>query len=182
MTPTTATLHSAAGDELVDIVDADDQVIATVPRREMRARRLRHRAVYALIQASDGRVLVHQRSHTKDIRPGAWDMAVGGVVGAGESYDEAIVRELAEEIGVVGATPTTWGGGAFGDGDGGYHARCYHLVHDGPFRFDDGEVIATRWVRPEEVVAIVGAEGVVADGVAFLLERLGVWGWRRRPR
>ncbi|MCU1387492.1 MAG: hypothetical protein JWL72_830, partial [Ilumatobacteraceae bacterium] len=42
------------GDELVDIVDEHDQVIATVTRREMRTANLRHRAVYIVVQGTDG--------------------------------------------------------------------------------------------------------------------------------
>ena len=33
----------------------------------------------------DGRLLVHRRSDDKDLWPGRWDLAVGGVVAAGES-------------------------------------------------------------------------------------------------
>ncbi|MGP3920884.1 NUDIX domain-containing protein [Nonomuraea sp. 10N515B] len=32
--------------------------------------------------------------------PGYYDVMVGGAVGVGESYEEAAVRELAEELGV----------------------------------------------------------------------------------
>jgi 8-oxo-dGTP pyrophosphatase MutT (NUDIX family) len=160
------------GDELVDIVDESDRVIDTVTRRDMRARRLRHRAVYIAVQSNDGRLLVHQRSFAKDVRPGAWDIAVGGVVGAGESYDSAAARELAEEIGVIDATPVPWGGGVFGDDSYELIGRCYHVVHDGPFTFADGEVIAAKWVDRAELDALLRDEDVVSDSVALLLDRL----------
>ena len=162
------------GDELVDIVDERDNVVETVTRREMRAARLRHRAVYIAVQDSDGRLLVHQRSLDKDVRPGAWDIAVGGVVGAGESYDEAAVRELAEEIGIEDAVPTPWGGGVFADESYELIGRCYHLVHDGPFRFADGEVIAAKWVNRSELLSLLRDEDVVSDSIALLLDRLVV--------
>jgi isopentenyldiphosphate isomerase len=162
----------AVGDELVDIVDEHDQVIDTVTRREMRAKRLRHRAVYIAVQHSDGRLLVHQRSFDKDVRPGAWDIAVGGVVGAGESYDSAAERELAEEIGVFDAKPSPWGGGVFGDESYELIGRCYHLVNDGPFTFADGEVIAAKWVDRSELNILLRTEDVVHDSVALLLDRL----------
>ena len=162
------------GDELVDIVDEHDQVIATVSRREMRKSNLRHRAVYIAVQGTDGRLFAHQRSFAKDVRPGAWDIAVGGVVGAGESYDEAAVREVSEEIGVEGATLTPWGGGMFGDESFELIGRCYHLVHDGPFTFNDGEVIDSRWLNRAELAALVRDGDVVSDSVALLLDRLVV--------
>ena len=58
-----------AGDELVDVVDEFDQVIQVVPRRVMRADRLRHRAVFIAILDGAGRLLVHRRSPHKDIWP-----------------------------------------------------------------------------------------------------------------
>jgi isopentenyldiphosphate isomerase len=56
--------------EQVDIVDADDAVIGVASRAEMRARRLRHRCVAAIVRSPDGRVLIHRRRDDKDIWPG----------------------------------------------------------------------------------------------------------------
>ena len=47
-----------AADELVDVVDADDNVIGQATRAEMRARRLRHRATYILVFNSQGQLFV----------------------------------------------------------------------------------------------------------------------------
>lgn len=162
------------GDELVDIVDEDDNVVEIVTRRRMRAEVLRHRAVYIAVQSTDGRLLVHQRSLTKDVRPGAWDIAVGGVVGSGETYAEAAVRELAEEIGVIAATPVAIGGGMFGDEHYELIGRCYHIVHDGPFEFADGEVIAARWVDATGLAELLEEADVVSDSVALLLCHLKI--------
>ena len=38
------------GLELVDVVDENDQVVATVTRREIRARDLLHRCTYVLVR------------------------------------------------------------------------------------------------------------------------------------
>jgi 8-oxo-dGTP pyrophosphatase MutT (NUDIX family) len=46
-----------------------------------------------------GRVLVHRRAATKLTAPSMHDMMIGGVVGAGESYDACAAREVEEEIG-----------------------------------------------------------------------------------
>ena len=89
-------------EELVDIVDDDDIVIATVTRSEMRSRRLQHRSVGIAVISTDGRLLIHRRSLAKDIWPGWWDIAAGGVVAAGETYEAAARRELEEELGIEG--------------------------------------------------------------------------------
>ena len=93
---------AGAADELVDVIDDDGGVVGTVTRAEMRRRRLRHRCTFVIVRSSGGGVLVHRRSDDKDLWPGAWDLAVGGVVGAGEDWEPAARRELAEEVGVTG--------------------------------------------------------------------------------
>ncbi|MEI6743905.1 MAG: NUDIX domain-containing protein, partial [bacterium] len=85
---------SNAGEELVDIVDQNDNVLYQCARKEMRANVLRHRVVFSAVVNSAGELLSHQRSAMKDLWPSWWDIAVGGVVAAGENYDTAALREL----------------------------------------------------------------------------------------
>jgi isopentenyldiphosphate isomerase len=154
--------------ELVDVVDEDDVVVTTVERAVMRAGRLRHRAVFILVTASDGRLLVHRRSAAKDLWPGRWDIAVGGVVAAGESYDEAARRELAEEIGIEVSALDGLGPGRYADADVDLVARCYRVVHDGPVRFADGEVVEARWIDETTLAALLADAPFVPDSLALL--------------
>ena len=103
-------------DELVDLVDADDLVVEVVTRAEARARgaAARHRACYVAVLTSDGDLVVHRRADWKDVYPGYWDVCFGGVLGAGEAWDDAAHRELLEEAGdrrAVGAPRSSQLGG-----------------------------------------------------------------------
>ncbi|MFI9627909.1 NUDIX hydrolase [Streptomyces sp. NPDC052042] len=89
-------------DEILDIVDENDEVVGQAPRGEATARGLRHRCVFIEARDAAGRLFVHRRTPTKLVFPSRYDMFVGGVVGAGESYDEAALREAEEELGVRG--------------------------------------------------------------------------------
>lgn len=89
-------------DEILDIVDENDEVVGQAPRGEATARGLRHRCVFIEARDASGRLFVHRRTPTKLVFPSHYDMFVGGVVGAGESYDEAALREAEEELGVSG--------------------------------------------------------------------------------
>lgn len=164
-----------AGREWVDIVDERDVVIDVVERREMRARRLRHRAVFLMVTTSDGRLLVHRRSEHKDLWPGWWDMAVGGVVAAGESYDEAARRELAEEIGVTDPSLvlTPVGGGAYTDDDVALIGRCFSVTWDGPLHFADGEVAEARFVTCDEFRRLRRSSRFLPDSLALLAGPIG---------
>ena len=139
--------------ELVDVVDDDDRVTATVTRARVRAERLQHRTVFIVVRRTGGSLLVHQRSATKDIWPSAWDVAVGGVVAAGEDWDDAAARELAEEVGIDGVRPALVRTGRYRDADVAELARVYTVTWDGPITFTDGEVVAAEWLPPAEVSA-----------------------------
>ena len=92
----------SAADELLDIVDENDRVIGQAPRGEVYARGLRHRCVFIEVRDAEDRLFVHRRTPTKLVFPSLYDMFVGGVVGAGEAYDDAALREAEEELGVSG--------------------------------------------------------------------------------
>ena len=68
----------------------------------MRARgaAARHRACYVAVLTSAGELVVHRRADWKDVYPGYWDVCFGGVLGAGEAWDDAAHRELQEEAGI----------------------------------------------------------------------------------
>lgn len=159
-----------AGRELVDIVDEHDVVVAVVERRRMRAERLRHRAVFIMVTTSDGRLLVHRRSEAKDLWPGWWDAAVGGVVAAGESYDDAARRELAEEVGIedpsVPVRPLD--SGSYEDDDVALIGYCYVVTWDGPLRFADGEVAEARFVDRTDFELLRRRHPFLPDSLALL--------------
>ena len=127
-------------DELVDHVDREGNVLGVVTRAEMRRRVLRHRCVYLVVCTSDGEVIVHRRADWKDVWPGRWDLAFGGVATAGESWDAAARRELAEETGIIDVDLIPMGSGAYTDRDVAVVGRVYRAVWDGDLVFADGEV------------------------------------------
>ncbi|MEV6129476.1 NUDIX domain-containing protein [Streptomyces violaceusniger] len=91
-----------SANELLDIVDERDRVMGQARRGDAMAHRLRHRCVFIQARDAQGRVFVHRRTAEKLVFPSLYDMFVGGVVGAGEGYDEAALREAEEELGVRG--------------------------------------------------------------------------------
>jgi isopentenyldiphosphate isomerase len=155
------------GDALVDIVDLDDNVVGVATRRQMRAENLLHRSVGIAVIDSEHRVLIHRRAETKDVWPGRWDLAVGGVVDTGESWEDAAARELAEEIGSH-ASPQEIGRGRFEDDAVRAIGRIYVARDDGPFEFVDGEVVEALFVTFDELRERLTRDSFVPDSLAIV--------------
>jgi isopentenyldiphosphate isomerase len=162
-------VSSDPGDELVDVIDDAGRTVAAVPRREVRARRLPHRCTYVLVFNRRGELFLHLRTPEKDVYPSHWDVAVGGVVAAGESFDAAAAREVGEELGVA-ARPEPLFPFRYADAATVVQAVVYRLCHDGPFRLQPEEVVRGEFVPPGEVPARAARAAFCPDGLAALAE------------
>lgn len=88
--------------EMFPVVDPDGRVIATASRARCHdgISHLLHPVVHLhIVSPTHDTILLQRRSMDKDIQPGRWDTAVGGHVDAGETIEEALLREAREEIG-----------------------------------------------------------------------------------
>ncbi|GAA0293863.1 NUDIX domain-containing protein [Streptomyces turgidiscabies] len=154
-------------DEILDIVDENDEVVGRSPRGEAYAHGLRHRCVFIQARDARGRVFVHRRTPTKLVFPSLYDMFVGGVVGAGESYDDAALREAEEELGVTGLPrPEPVFRFLYDNGAGGswwsavYEVRCELPVHP-----QVEEVAWHAFLPQDEVERRLGEWEWVPDGL-----------------
>ena len=87
-------------DELLDVVNDDDIVTGHEMRSKVHQRGLQHRGVHVFLLTHDGRLLIQKRSKDRAQYPSAWDCSVSEHVKAGESYRDAAIRGLKEEMGV----------------------------------------------------------------------------------
>ena len=151
-------VKAGGAEEWFDVVDAEDRVIGREIRRVVHARGLWHRAVHVLVFDAGGRVFLQQRSAFKDLSPHLWDSSCSGHLDAGEDYDAAAVRELAEEIGVrVAAAPQRWFRQSACVETGWEFVWVYRLRHDGPLTLDPAEIQGGEWLPPAEVSARVAS-------------------------
>ncbi len=88
--------------EIFPIVTPDGQVIGSATRGECHSgSRLLHPVVHLHVFNSKGELYLQRRPEWKDIQPGKWDTAVGGHVDYGENAEEALCREVREELGIT---------------------------------------------------------------------------------
>lgn len=147
--------------ELVEIVGGTGQVERIVARSQMRAENLRHRCVYVAVLSQnsspkktgssglspESRLIVHQRSASKDLYPSYWDLAFGGVCSVGEGWQRSALRELREETGLPHAELFDLGSVRYADANTVVVGQAYFVVCS-PQQLEDqlvngdGEVVA----------------------------------------
>jgi isopentenyl-diphosphate delta-isomerase len=86
--------------EIIDIVDANDKVIGSAPKDEVREKGLRCRVSFVILLNAKNELFLQQRKATKKTYPLYWSGSAVGHVQSGESYFAAAKRELEEELGV----------------------------------------------------------------------------------
>lgn len=155
------------GDELVDVVDEQGRVVGRTTRREVRARHLPHRSVYVLVFNADGELFVHLRTDTKDVFPGRWDVAVGGVLATGEDFRAAAARELTEELGVRAPLEELFPI-RYPETAPQVHGMVYLSTHEGPFRLQREEIVRGEFRSLATLDAEITRAHWCPDGLAVL--------------
>ena len=161
-------MHGPA-EELFDVVDEQDRVVRQAPRSEVHARGLLHRAVHVFVFNSAGELLVQMRSEFKDEFPDCWTSSASGHLGAGETYEQAAPRELAEEVGLAGSLQFV---GKFPASRelANEHTVLYSMASNEQPRFDPREVKHVAYHQLDDLMALLAREPQqFSSPFAFLL-------------
>lgn len=84
----------------VVVVDANDTVVGLKPYTELGYGDIYRVSVLWLTDKTSGDFLLTQRKWSKHNDPGKWMAAASGTIEENESYDQNIIHEIREEIGL----------------------------------------------------------------------------------
>ena len=148
--------------ELWDIYDADKKPTGRTMKRNDWCLKdgEYHLTVLGVVKKPDGRFLITQRVMTKAWAPGWWEVS-GGAVKAGESSEEAVIREVSEETGLAlsGCAPEylfTYKRDNPGTGDN-YFVDVYRFILDydeSDIHLQEEETLAYKTVNRNEIEEI----------------------------
>ncbi len=139
-------------DEIFDVVDSNDEVIDQQPRHIVHEKKLLHRAVHALVYDVNNRLYLQKRSMSKDTNPGLWDTSMGGHLESGESYDQAVIRETFEELGIVlDEVPEKLFKLQASRNTGYEFIWVYRIFHSGQIAHCQVEISQGMWIEPHKL-------------------------------
>ncbi len=146
-----------SNEEWFPLIDEQGKVIGKATRRECHnGSRLLHPVVHLHILNPNGELYLQKRSKDKDIQPGKWDTAVGGHVDYGETTEEALAREVREELGVTRFTPHPAISYIFDSDREQEMVHAFFTIYDGEITIDPVEIEEGRYWTFSEIRQNIG--------------------------
>ena len=143
--------------EVFPIVDEEGRVVGSATRGECHdGSRLLHPVVHLHVFNSRGEVYLQKRPDWKDIQPGKWDTAVGGHMDYGETPEEALRREVSEELGITDFTPERIGQYVFDSQRERELVYVNRTTYDGPISPSAEELDGGRFWSINEIREAIG--------------------------
>ena len=148
-------------EEIFPIVDEEGTVVGKATRGECHnGSRLLHAVVHLHVFNSKGDVYLQKRPEWKDIQPGKWDTAVGGHIDYGETPEEALRREVREELGMTEFVPQFVGKYVFDSKRERELVYVNRTTYDGEIRPSKEELDGGRFWSMQEIREAIG-QGVL---------------------
>lgn len=161
--------------EVFIVVDKNDNILDYKTRYECHHdRSLLHRTVGVLIFNKHGHILLQKRSMTKDMEAGLWGISAAGHVARGQTDEEAVHRELREELG-IDVPLIAFKKFIIENAQESERAALYKGESDGPFTPDPQEVAEIRFFDPREIKLFVASKKLMlTDAATKSLQEAGI--------
>lgn len=144
-------------EEWFPLVNEKGETIGKATRKECHnGSKQLHPVIHLHIFNKEGELYLQKRSMTKDIQPGKWDTAVGGHIDYGETVEEALRREVREELGITDFTPQFITRYVFESAIEKELVNTFRTVYNGEIQPDTEELDGGRFWPIEEVKANLG--------------------------
>jgi isopentenyldiphosphate isomerase len=130
--------------------------------------------VHVLVFNRQGRLLLQKRSLSKLVAPGKWDTSVGGHVDFGEAIEDAVYREIEEELGIRPQSLQVIYEYIHKNNLESEHVSTYKCVHDGDVSYNSQEIDAVKYWEMSRINACLGT-GIFSDNFEDEFKRYCVW-------
>jgi hypothetical protein len=136
----------------IDAVDDEDRSVGTIKRSEVFVRRANFRVAHVFIFNRNRELLIQQLAFTRERHPGQWGSSVAAYLFAGESYADAAVRRVSEELHVRDCSLRVFGKTVMIDQGCKKFITLFTASFDGPFQYDRSLIAQTQFLPVSEIV------------------------------
>jgi len=144
-------------EEWFPLVNEEGETIGKATRRECHSgSKQLHPVIHLHIFNDAGELYLQKRSMNKDIQPGKWDTAVGGHIDYGETVEEALRREVREELGITEFTPQFMTRYIFESAIEKELVNTFRTVYNGEIQPDTEELDGGRFWSIEDIKTNLG--------------------------
>ncbi len=144
-------------DEQFPVVDESGNILGAISRSKAHdGSKVLHPVVHLHVFNSQGDLYLQRRPVWKDIQPGKWDTACGGHVDLGENVEQALKREVREELGITDFSPTSMGHYVFESAREKELVYVHRCVYDGEVKPSGEELDGGRFWKTTEIAENIG--------------------------
>ena len=144
-------------EEWFPLVNEEGETIGKATRRECHSgSKQLHPVIHLHIFNDAGELYLQKRSMNKDIQPGKWDTAVGGHIDYGETVEDALRREVREELGITEFTPQFITRYVFESAIEKELVNTFRTVYNGEIQPDTEELDGGRFWSLKEIKSKLG--------------------------
>lgn len=151
-------------DELIQIVDDNDEPLRGASVADAHKHGWRHRVVHALVWDQAGRLLIQRRSPKVKVFPDCWGTSAAGYAFEHERYDVAIMRKLAEELGLSNVVLRDIGTYNSDETENGHDLKRVNKVFeaevqsDAELRIDPEKIAELQWLSAAELKLLLESD------------------------
>lgn len=170
--------------EYFDVLNENGEFTGKIEtREECHKKGLWHRAVYGFLFNKNGDVLLQKRSGNKKLWPNLWDVTVGGHVLTGEFGEQALIREIKEELDIningneikylVGSTSSNIKGDIINN----HFNECYistKEINISEIKLQESEVSDIKWFEKQEIL------DRIEDNFNGITDKRGPWNFLKK--
>lgn len=139
------------------VVDEDGNILGAITRGEAHSgSKILHPVVHLHLFNSKGELYLQKRPDWKDIQPGKWDTATGGHIDLGENVEQALKREVREELGITDFVPEQLGHYVFESKQEKELVYVHKTVYDGEVHPSKEELACGRFWTSKEIADNMG--------------------------